>query len=138
MAAPKTRPTDASVEDFLLSVENLERREDARVVVKIMERITGHPPVMWGESIIGFGTYHYKYASGREGDGVLSAVSPRKTALTVYIMAGFKKYPDLMDKLGKHKTGASCLYLKRLSDADPEVLEELILRSVAYMRKLYP
>jgi len=121
-----------------LSVENAERREDTRAVVKIMERTTGHPPVMWGESIIGFDTYHYKYASGREGDWMLSAVSPRKTALTVYIMADFKKYSDLMEKLGKYKTGASCLYLKRLSDVDPEVLEELISRSVTFMREMYP
>ena len=138
MAAPKTLPNDASVEDFLSSVENVERREDTRAVMAIMERITGETPVMWGDSIIGFGTYHYKYASGREGDWMISAVSPRKAALTVYVMAGFEKFSDLLAKLGKYKTGSSCLYLKRLSDADPEVLEQLISQSVSYMRKTYP
>lgn len=138
MAALKTLPNDASVEEFLLSVENIERREDTRAVIEIMERITGHPPVMWGASLIGFGTYHYKYASGREGDWMISAVSPRKAALTIYIMAGFEGFPELMKKLGKYKTGSSCLYLKRLSDADPEVLEELISQSVSYMGKTYP
>jgi len=130
MAGPKTIPNDASVEAFLLSVENVERREDTRAVLAIMECITGQPPVMWGDSIIGFDTYHYKYTSGREGDWMLSAVSPRKEALSVYIIAGFEKFPDLMGKLGKYKTGSSCLYLKRLSDADPKVLEELISQSV--------
>jgi len=86
-----------------------------------MERITGQPPVMWGDSIIGFDTYHYKYASGREGDWMLSAVPPRKAALTVNIMAGFEKFPDLMGKLGKYKTDSSCLFLKRLSEPDPKV-----------------
>jgi hypothetical protein len=138
MAAPKTLPNDASVEAFLLSVENVERRGDTRAVLAIMERITGQPPVMWGDSIIGFDTYHYKYASGREGDWMLSAVSPRKAALTVYIMAGFERFPDLMEKLGKYKTGSSCLYPKRLSDADPDVLEKLISQSVGYIRETYP
>ena len=137
MAAPKTLPNDASVEGYLLSVENAERREDTRAVMVIMERITGHPPAMWGDSIIGFDTYHYKYASGREGDWMVSAVAPRKAALTIYIMAGFDRFSDLMDRLGKFKTGSSCLYLKKLSDADPEVLEELIKASVAYMRGTY-
>jgi len=137
MAAPKTLPNDASVEEYSLSVENAERREDTRAVMAIMERITGHPPVMWGDSIIGFDTYHYKYASGREGDWMVSAVAPRKAALTIYIMAGFDRFSDLMDRLGKFKTGSSCLYLKKLSDADPEVLEELIKASVAYMRGTY-
>ena len=103
-----------------------------------MERITGHPPAMWGDAIIGFDTYYYKYASSREGDWMVSAVAPRKAALTIYIMAGFDRFSDLMDRLGKFKTGSSCLYLKKLSDADPEVLEELIKTSVAYMRETYP
>ncbi len=138
MATPKTLPNDASVEEFLLSIENIERCEDTRAVITMMERITGHPPVMWGDSIIGFDTYHYKYASGREGDWMISAVAPRKTALTIYIMAGFNRFGDLMGKLGKYKTGSSCLYLKKLSDADPDVLEELIKSSVSYMHETYP
>ena len=138
MAAAKTLPNDASVEEYLLSVENGDRREDTRAVVTMMEQITGHPPVMWGDSIIGFDTYHYKYASGREGDWMLSAVAPRKAALTVYVMAGFDRFGDLMGRLGKYKTGSSCLYLKKLSDADPVVLEDLITASVLYMRETYP
>ena len=120
-----------------MTVENDKRREDTRAVIKIMEEITGCSATMWGSSIIGFDTYHYKYASGREGDWPVSGVAPRKTALTIYIMAGFEKYPDLMEKLGKYKTGSSCLYLKRLEDADPDVLKELISRSVAHMRVAY-
>ena len=138
MAAAKTLPTDASVEEYLLTVENEDRRADTRAVIKIMERITGCPPVMWGDSIIGFDTYHYKYASGREGDWMVSAVAPRKAALTVYVMAGFDRYGELMGRLGKYKTGSSCLYLKKLSDAEPKALEELITSSVAYMRETYP
>lgn len=138
MAAAKTLPNDASVEEYLLSVENEDRRADTRAVIALMQQITGHPPVMWGDSIIGFDTYHYKYASGREGDWMISAVAPRKAALTVYIMAGFDRFGDLMERLGKYKTGSSCLYLKKLSDADPDVLEELIKVSVAYMRETYP
>ena len=138
MAAAKTLPNDASVEEYLLSVENEDRRADTRAVIALMQQITGHPPVMWGDSIIGFDTYHYKYSSGREGDWMRSAVAPRKAALTVYIMAGFDRFGDLMERLGKYKTGSSCLYLKKLSDADPDVLEELIKSSVAYMRETYP
>ena len=138
MAAAKTLPTDASVEEYLLTVENEDRRADTRAVIEIMKRITGCQPVMWGDSIIGFDTYHYKYASGREGDWMVSAVAPRKAALTVYVMAGFDRYGELMGRLGKYKTGSSCLYLKKLSDADPEALEELITSSVAYMRETYP
>jgi len=138
VAAPKTVPTDADVNVFIDAIENIDRREDTRAVTQIMERITGHPPVMWGDSIIGFGTYHYKYASGREGDWPLSAVSPRKAALTIYVMAGFDNYPEQMASLGKYKTGLSCLYLKKLSDADSEILEDLITRSVEHMKTAYP
>ncbi|OUS07739.1 hypothetical protein A9Q96_05120 [Rhodobacterales bacterium 52_120_T64] len=137
MAGAKTLPSDASVEQYLLSVENDERREDTRAVIAMMERITCHPPVMWGNSVIGFDTYHYKYASGREGEWMVSAVAPRKVTLTIYVMAGFDRFSDLMGKLGKYKTGSSCLYLTKLSDADPEVLEELITASVSYMRETY-
>lgn len=138
MAAPKTRVNDASVDDFLAGVKNLRRREDARTVVKLMERLSGHPAKMWGTSIIGFNTYHYKYASGREGDWMISGVSPRKAALTIYLMAGFNQYPELMEKLGKYKTGSSCLYINKLDDVDVEVLESLITRSIADMREMYP
>jgi len=138
MAAPKTKATDASVQEYLASVENDVRREDTREVVEIMEAITGCPATMWGDSIIGFDTYHYKYASGRQGDWMISGVAPRKSALTIYIMPGFSKYPDLMEKLGKYKAGSSCLYLKRLDDVNSDVLKELITRSVRDMREMYP
>ena len=103
-----------------------------------MEDITGEQAVMWGPSIVGFGLYHYKYASGREGDFMRCGFSPRKQDLTVYIMSGFKEYGDLLSKLGKHKTSVSCLYLKKLADVDLAVLREMIERSVAYMDKTYP
>ena len=102
-----------------------------------MERLSGKPPVLWGGSIIGFGQYHYKYESGREGDSLMTGFSPRKTPLALYVMGGFKKRPDLLDNLGKHKTGKSCLYVKRLSDIDMDILEELIAADIAYMRANY-
>ena len=138
MAAPKTQANDASVEGFLAGVDNERRREETRVIIKLMERVTGHPAKMWGTSIIGFDTYHYKYASGREGDWMISGVSPRKAALTIYVMAGFSRYPDLMEKLGKYKTGSSCLYVNKLDDVNMGVLEALITRSVTDMREMYP
>jgi len=100
--------------------------------------VTGEKPAMWGSSIVGFGSYHYKYASGREGDAPLTGFSPRKQALTLYITAGFDRYGDLKQKLGKYSTGASCLYVKRLADLDQEVLRQLVKESVEHMRGLYP
>ena len=126
MAEQKTKPTDESVEDFLNRIPDAERREDCFAVAKIMEEITGERPVMWGPSIVGFGTYHYKYASGREGDWPISGFSPRKKDLTLYIMVGFEKYPELMEKLGKHSHSKSCLYIKRLSDIHVPTLKKLI------------
>jgi len=137
MPAAKTIPTDASVEAFLATVEDEGRRADCRTVLDLMQRVTGEPPAMWGDSIIGFGSYHYVYESGREGDWFLTGFSPRKRNLTLYIMAGFSDYDELMARLGKHKTGKSCLYVKRLSDIDLDVLEELVRQSVAHMRKAY-
>jgi len=134
----KTVPTEQSVEDFLEAVPMEARRRDGREILEIMQRITGERPVMWGPSIVGFGRYHYKYESGREGDFMLTGFSPRKTALTVYVMPGFGAFGDLMERLGKYKTGRSCLYLKRLGDVDRAVLEEIIRRSVAFMREKYP
>ena len=103
----------------------------------MMEEITGEPPRMWGPSIVGFGTYHYRYASGREGDWMLTGFSPRKQTLTVYIMAGFDRYDELMSRLGTHKTGKSCLYLKKLDAIDRGVLKDIVTDSVAVMRKRY-
>lgn len=137
MAELKTKPTTASVKEFLNQIPEAERREDCIAVAKIMEEITGEKPKMWGPSIVGFGTYRYKYASGREGDWPIAAFSPRKKDLTLYIMAGFDKYDELMQQLGKHSTGKSCLYIKRLSDIHVPTLKKLIKESVKHMRKLY-
>ena len=130
MAEPKTKPTNQSVKEFLNEIPDPERRADCFAVAKMMEEITGEKPKMWGPSIVGFGTHHYKYASGREGDWPISAFSPRKRDLTVYLMVGFDKNTELMEKLGKHSTGKSCLYIKRLSDIDVPTLRKLIKESV--------
>ena len=137
MAENKTKATKASVTEFMNSIEDPQKRADARKVAAMMRRVTGKRAKMWGSSIVGYGTYHYKYASGREGDFMVAGFSPRKQALTVYIMAGFGRFDALVAKLGKYKTGKSCLYIKRLSDVDEKVLEKLIAESVKYMRKNY-
>lgn len=137
MAEPKTKMTDASVADFIDDVADETRRDDCRTVIKLMQKATGEKPKMWGASIIGFGTYTYHYASGRSGDWPLVGLSPRKTNLTLYIMDGFANYDELMAKLGKHKTGKSCLYLNKLADVDLTVLRQLIEQSVAHVRKIH-
>lgn len=137
MAELKTKKTGASVEQFLRSVEDEKRRRDARSLLKLMREVTGEKAVMWGPSIVGFGSYHYRYASGREGDWMLTGFSPRKQALTVYIMDGFRGHGALMKKLGKHRTGKSCLYIRRLEDVDLDVLRRLVKESVDYLRAKY-
>lgn len=132
MAQLKTRPNDGSVEEFLDSVENPRRQEDARAVTAMMREITGDEPVLWGDSIIGFGIQHLRYASGRELDWFIVGLSPRKQSLTVYVMEGFDGYTDLLGRLGPHTTGKSCLYIKDLSKVDADVLRHLIERSVAF------
>jgi hypothetical protein len=134
MAELKTKPTQASVKEFLNQIPDKERREDCFAVAKLMEEITGEKPKMWGPSIVGFGTYHYKYASGREGDWPVTGFSPRKKDLTLYIMMGFEKHPELMEKLGKHSVGKSCLYIKRLSDVHVPTLKKLIKESISDLR----
>lgn len=138
MSAIKTQATQASVEDFIQGVESEQKREDAKSLVTLFEKLTGEKAVMWGPSIIGFGQYHYKYDSGREGDFLITGFSPRKTALTLYIMAGFSIYEEQLQKLGKFKTGKSCLYIKKLADIDQEVLSEMILDSVKFIKERYP
>ena len=138
MSEMKTKPTEASVDAFIDAVEDERKRADSRTVAAMMADITGAPARMWGSSIVGFGTYHYRYASGREGDFMLAGFSPRKRALTLYIMAGFSDYDALLAKLGKHTVGKSCLYVKRLEDLDQAVLRELIERSVRYVRDKHP
>ena len=134
MAELKTKPNKVSVEKFLKSIKDEKKREDSFKVLELMKKIIKEEPVMWGPSIVGFGKYHYKYASGREGDWLLTGFSPRKQNLTIYIMSGFKHYNELMKKLGKHKTGSSCLYINKLEDIDMKVLKELITESVKYMK----
>ena len=137
MSQNKTRPTTTSVTSFLDSVEDEIQRRDSHTLISIMKEITGEEPVMWGSSIIGFGSYHYKYNSGREGDMLLTGFSPRKQNLSLYIMAGFTKYEELLQKLGKHKTGKSCLYIKRLSEINTDVLIELIKASYDHYNHKY-
>ena len=134
MAENKTVKTGASVDEFMTAVENKRRREDGLVLIEMMRDVTGLEPEMWGPSIIGFGSYHYKYESGREGDMPLIGFSPRKQSLSLYIMSGFDEYEELLGKLGKHRTGASCLYINKLADVDMGVLRELVSQSVEHMR----
>ncbi len=124
--------------EFLDGVENVRRREDSRSVMNLMKDISGWEPEMWGPSIIGFGRYRYKYATGREGDWPRVGLSPRKQNLVLYIMPGFRRYDDLMARLGKHKTGSSCLYINKLEDVDLDVLAELIRQSLEWMEAKYP
>lgn len=138
MAEAKTKPTAVGVADFLAAVPNAQRREDAKQVCAIMERLSGEPPVMWGPSIVGFGSYHYRYDSGREGDMARIGFSPRSTALVLYLADGYRGKEDQLARLGKHKTGVSCLYINKLADVDLAVLEEMITDSLAYMDEKYP
>jgi hypothetical protein len=123
------------VERFLSEIADDKKREDSRTIARIMKKVTKAKPTMWGPSMIGYGSYHYRYESGREGDWFLTGFSPRKQNLTLYIMSGFTRYDALLRKLGKYKTGKSCLYIKRLDDVDLGVLETLIRESVAHVRK---
>lgn len=136
--ANKTVATKQSVSAFLNAIEDPNKRKDAKAVAKIMKELSGEKPKMWGSSIVGYGQYHYVYDSGREGDFMRTGFSPRKQNLTLYIMGGFANYDRLLEKLGPHKTGKSCLYVKRLSDVNEKVLRQLISKSLSYMAKKYP
>ncbi|MBE0551240.1 MAG: DUF1801 domain-containing protein [Ignavibacterium sp.] len=138
MAENKTKQTKASVDKFINSIKDESIREDCNTIIKLMKSVTKEEPKMWGPSIIGFGTYHYKYASGREGDMCITGFSSRKHNLTIYLMIGFKKQKAQLEKLGKYKTSKSCLYIKSLKDVDVKVLKEMINSSVKEMKKLYP
>ncbi len=138
MAELKTKQNNASVAAFLGGIEDQQQRADAKKIATMMRAATGSSAKMWGTAIVGFGSYHYKYASGQEGDWPLVGFSPRKQNLSVYILAGFSSFDKLMPKLGKHKTGKSCLYIKHLDDIDEAILRKLIDGSVKYMRKKYP
>jgi hypothetical protein len=136
MAELKTKQTDQSVDEFLGQVPDPGRRQDCYTVLDLMKKATGAPPKMWGDAIVGFGQYRYKYASGREGDWFLTGFSPRKGNLTLYIIAGFAEYGDLLSRLGKYKSAKSCLYIKKLEDIDLSVLQELVTRSVKRLSNL--
>ena len=136
-AENKTRPTTASVTAFIDAVENETRKRDAKTLLDMMKKITGEKPKMWGPSIIGFGKYHYKYDSGREGDMLNVGFSPRKANLALYVMGSIAEDDPLRDKLGKYKTGKSCLYINKLEDVDLKVLERLVAKSYRATRKKY-
>ena len=131
----KTQPNNLSVSDFINQVEPEQKRKDCLAIAEMMRQATQAEPKMWGDSMIGFGEYHYKYASGREGDWFLTGFAPRKQNISLYIMAGFKRYEELMSKLGKYKTGKSCLYINKLADVDEGVLKELIQLSACYVEE---
>lgn len=138
MAENKTQPTTIKPADFIDSVEHPVRRDDARALLALMERISGWEAQMWGPAIIGFGSYHYKYESGREGDSMRTGFSPRKANMAVYIMPGYSDYAEMLARLGKHKLGKSCLYINKLADVDMAVLEEIIRAGLDDMAERYP
>ncbi|PRP96415.1 DUF1801 domain-containing protein [Enhygromyxa salina] len=137
MAELQTKPTDAKVTDFLAAIADEQQRADAQVIVELMREVTKAEAQMWGPSIVGFGSCHYVYESGREGDWFLTGFSPRARNLTLYIMPGFEDYAELLGRLGKHKTGKSCLYINRLADVDLKVLRTLVKKSAAHIKRKY-
>ena len=136
MAELKTKPTGASVQDFLDSVDNPRRREDGFALLELLQEVTGEEPRMWGPSIVGFGSYHYKYASGHEGEMCLAGFSPRKQNMTLYMLGGWDRYEELLSRLGKHKRGKGCLYINKLQDVDLNTLRELVRQSVEEARRM--
>ena len=137
MSQRKTTQNESDVNAFLAAVENPRRRADAGQLLALMQEVTGEPPKMWGPSIVGFGKYHYRYASGREGDSLVVGFSPRKQNLVIYIMPGFSDYDELLGRLGKFRTGRSCLYVNKLDDVDLGLLEQLVRESVEEMKRHY-
>jgi hypothetical protein len=134
IAAIKTRKTGGDVQTFLKSVSDRKRKDDTLQVLALMKKLTGCEPAMWGPSIVGFGDFRYRYANGTENDWFLTGFSPRKQSLTLYIMTGFAKYEEILENLGKYKTGKSCLYIKKVEDVDLAVLEQLISASIAHVQ----
>ena len=137
MAENKTKPTGASVKAYIDAVPMEEKRQDCRELTKLMTRVSKYKPRMLGSSIIGFGSYHYKYESGHEGDCCLTGFSPRKGAISIYLMGNFPSRPTLLAQLGRHKMGKSCLYIRKLSDVNLPVLEQLLTKSIAAVRQRY-
>lgn len=138
MAEQKTKPTAQSVQSFLDKVDSEQARDDSAVLIKMMKKVTGAPPTMWGPSIIGFGQYHYKYESGHEGYMCITGFSPRKGNLVVYAMWDSAKHKNLLAKLGKYKATKGCIYIRKLEDVNVEVLEELVKNSVDEVKRKYP
>ena len=138
MAELKTKQNDQSVAAFLNSIPDEKKRQDSFSILALMEEATGEQPKMWGDSIIGFGNIHYRYASGREGDWFLTGFSPRKQNLTLYIMSGFDEHDQMMQKLGRYKTGKACLYTNKLADIDLPTLKEMVRQSAEHIRKTNP
>jgi hypothetical protein len=134
----KTVANDGSVEDYLNGISPEQKQGDCRKIAAMMEKLTGHPPKMWGGSIVGFGEYHYVYDSGREGDALRTGFAARAQNISIYIMPGYQDFEDELSRLGKHKIGKSCLYLKRLSDVDEAVLEEMIAKGLKLLAQKYP
>ena len=138
MAENKTKQTDASVEAYLAAIADETRRQECRDLVKLMTKVSKQQPKMWGAGIVGFGSYHYKYESGREGDSCLTGFSSRKDDVSVYLTAGFEGRDELLAQLGKHKMGKACLYIRKLSEVNPKVLEQLVAGSIAEVKRRYP
>ena len=133
MSELKTQPSGQSVDDFLLTIPDEQKRRDCVTLIELMREATGSEPVLWSGGIVGFGTYRYRYASGRRGEWFLTGFAPRKQNITLYIMAGFEQYDELMQRLGTYKTGKACLYIKRLADVDLAVLKQLVVQSARHM-----
>lgn len=138
MAKNKTKETELSVNDFILKIEDETKRNDAFTLLDILEKVSGFKAKLWGPSIIGMGSYHYKYESGHEGDAPILAFSPRAAALTLYLSSGFEAREDMLEQLGKHKASKGCLYIKKLDDVDLGVLETILINQIAYTNKTYP
>lgn len=134
----KTKPTDASVNEFIEQIEKPSKKQDAYRLLDIFYEETGYEPVLWGPSIIGYGAYHYKYATGHEGDAAITGFSPRKTAHALYLDPGDNRREELLSKLGKHKSGKSCVYINKIADIDEAVLREMIRRTVTAVKERYP
>lgn len=137
MSDLKTKRTDASVQEYLDAIEDSRRKKDCLAIHKMMQRISGCKGSMWGDSMVGYGSYHYKYKSGREGDWFLAGFANRKQSISIYFMSGFSSYDDLLSKLGKHKTGKSCLYIKTMDDIDEKILEQMIRSSITFIQQKY-
>lgn len=137
MAKNKTQPTSVSVTDFINSVPDEGKRKDSFHLLELMRDMTGHEPVMWGSSIIGFGKYHYRYDSGHEGDAPLLGFSPRKAAISLYVFTGLEAHEGLLERLGKFKRGKACIYVKKMADVDEESLKRLMRETIDFMQKKY-